>query len=327
MYTDMLNQIFLLVKDFISIINTVVMIFITVFGNFGILKGPSEATPITFQDEDSVQMSFIALADTQALPLGYHQYLLENAFTDIENSGLDFDGLVIAGDISELGETNSYEIIWEAIDNSTIDKAILSTGNHDIRIAYQWHTDYINRKAEEYLGIEIENAYYSYDLNGYTFVVMNSDAWQLEKAIISDEQLAFLDSELARATKDGKPAFVICHQPLTDTHGLPTDWAGADLGEDSPEVLEILRKYENVFYLNGHLHDGITENSLEVFDEEKGVYSINLPAFGKENDFGEFLQMGLGAYVEVYGDRVVFTARDFAAGDALEGYTRTFMLK
>lgn len=325
--TAMLSQIFLLVKDMVSIINTVVMIFITVFGNFGIISGPSEATPITFRDESSVQMSFVALADTQALPLGYHQYLLENAFKDIENSGLDFDALVIAGDISELGEENSYEIVWEAIDNSTIDKVLLSTGNHDIRFAYEWHTEYITGKAEEYLDIEIENAYYSCDVNGYTFIVMNSDAWQFEKAIISDKQLAFIDSELARATADGKPAFVICHQPLTDTHGLPTDWAGADLGEDSAEVLEILTKYKNVFYLNGHLHDGITANSLEVFDEEKGVYSINLPAFGKENDFGEFLQMGLGAYVEVYGDSVVFTARDFAAGDALEGYTRTFILK
>lgn len=325
--TDMLSQIFALVKDIITVINLFVMIIITALGNLGIISGPSEATPITFEDEGNVKMSFVALADTQALPLGYHQYLLENAFTDIENSDLDFDALVIAGDISELGEENSYEIIWEAIDNSVIDKAILSTGNHDIRFAYKWHTEYINAKAEEYLGIEIENAYYSYDVNGYTFIVMNSDAWQFEKAIISDEQLAFLDSELARATKNGKPAFVICHQPLTDTHGLPTDWEGADLGEDSPQVREILTKYENVFYLNGHLHDGITENSLEVFDEEKGVYSVNLPAFGKENDFGEFLQMGLGAYVEVYSDRVIFTARDFAAGDALEGYTRTFMLK
>ena len=156
---------------------------------------------------------------------------------------------------------------------------------------------------------------------------MNSDAWQLEKAVISDEQLEFLDSELERGTKDGKPAFVICHQPLTDTHGLPEVWENGDLGKDSPEVRAVMTKYKNVFYLNGHLHDGVYERSLEVLDEENGVYSINLPAYGPENDYGKYLQPGLGDYVEVYDDRVVFTARDFAAGKSLEGYTKTFELK
>ena len=88
----------------------------------------------------------------------------------------------------------------------------------------------------------------------------------------------------------------------------------------------VLEKYKNVFYINGHLHDGVYENSLEVLNEENGVYSINLPAYGRENDYGEFLQDGLGTYVEVYDDEVIFTARDFKAGKSLEGYTKTFEL-
>ena len=60
---------------------------------------------------------------------------------------------------------------------------------------------------------------------------------------------------------------------------------------------------------------------------KKREYSINLPAYGKENDYGPFSQQGLGVYVETYSDRVVFTARDFFKGNNLDGYTYTFYLK
>ncbi len=320
-------QIFSIINSAFSLINSLIMVIITILSAAGVLTGPSTETPMTFKNEDEVKMSFVAYADTQVLPFGYHKFMLENGFSDIENSGLSFDALVVAGDLTEMSDDASYDILWNAIEDSEFDKVILSTGNHDIRFDFSGRSDYIMSKNEEYLGIDIDKYYFSYDVNGYTFIVMNSDKWELEQAHISADQLTFLDSELAKATADGKPTFVINHQPLAYTHGLPTDWAGADIGKQSDQVLEILTKYENVFFLNGHLHDGITENSLEVLDEEKGVYSVNLPSFGKENDFGEFLQAGLGAYVEVYEDEVVFTARDFAAGEALEGYTKTFTLK
>lgn len=175
---------------------------LTLFSNFGIMAGPSTVKPITSKDVNSVNMSFVAYADPQILPFGYHSYYLDCGFEDIENSGMNFDALVIAGILTENG----------------------------------------------------------------------------------------------------------------------------DLGEDSEEAREILVKNENVFLLSGHLHDGISEKSLEVLNEENGVYSINLPAYGRPNEVGEFRQMGLGAYVEVYDKEVVFTSRDFAAGAELEGYSMSFDL-
>ena len=87
-----------------------------------------------------------------------------------------------------------------------------------------------------------------------------------------------------------------------------------------------------------HVYDAIGSGKLYTYGpiihnkevtkdlEEKGVYSINLPAYGRENDYGKFLQSGLGAFVEVYDDSVVFTARDFCAGETLENMTYTFEL-
>ncbi len=318
-----------IINSVIGIVQTFLGIVLSVCLGFGIITGPSTAEPIEFENSEECLMSFVALADTHVRETKINTYYLECGFNDMANTDEEFDAVVIAGDLTEFGDGISYEALWDKLDASIFaEKAILlASGNHDIRIAYEYQTEMIMNKASEYLDMEIDKPYYSYDVEGYTFVVLGSDKWQLEKAVISDEQLNFLDSELARATKDGKPAFVICHQPLSDTHGLPEVWKNGDMGEDSAAVREILTKYQNVFYINGHLHDGVYEKSLEVLDEAKGVYSINLPAYGRENDYGEFRQPGLGDFVEVYADRVVFTARDFRAGENLEGMTYTFDLK
>lgn len=311
----------------IAVISNILTIIFAFTNLFGGTVQHSDANPIKFVDPDNCKMAFVAFADTHIRDTAFQPHLFECGLADIDNAENEFDALVIAGDITEAGDGPSYDITWNLLNNCSISEKniLLATGNHDIRLAYDYQTQMIMGKAAEYLNTEIDKPYYSYEVNGYTFVVMGSDEWQLEKAVISDEQLAFIDSKLAEA--DGEPVFVVCHQPLANTHGLPEVWKNGDLGEDSEAVRAVLTKYENVYYLNGHLHDGVYEKSLEVLDEEKGVYSINLPSFGKENDYGKFLQNGLGTYVEVYDDSVVFTARDFVKGENLEGCTYTFDIK
>ncbi len=316
-----------LLGSVIQVITNILTIIFSFTSLFGGTIQHSDANPIKFVDPDNCKMAFVAFSDTHLRDTAFQPHLFECGLEDIDAAETQFDALIIAGDISEMGDAPSYDVTWKALENSEIGKkpVLLATGNHDIRLAYEYQTEMIMGKASEYLGIEIDKPYYSYEVKGYKFIVMGSDEWQFEKAVISDEQLAFLDSELAEA--DGKPAFVICHQPLAETHGLPEVWKNGDLGEDSAAVKEVLMKHKNVFYLNGHLHDGVYEKSLEIFDAENGVYSINLPAFGKDNDYGKFAQTGLGTYVEVYEDSVVFTPRDFARGEYLEDYTYTFEIK
>ena len=321
-----INEIPSIFNQALGIVNTFMQIILSVLMAFGVITGPATDDPIVLKDEENVNLAIVAFADTHIRPTGISPYNFECALDDIENSDVDFDAFLIAGDLSELGDDISYELMWDALDKTEIDNILLATGNHDVRVVYDLRTEQIIDKTNSFLGTEIDKPYYSYDINGYTFIVMGSDSRLFEKAVISDEQLAFIDAELERATKDGKPAFVMCHQPLENTHGLPEVWKNGGIGEQSEKVREILVKYKNVFFLNGHLHDGVYENSLEILDEEKGVYSVNLPAFGKENDYGKFLQPGLGTYFEIYDDEVVFTARDFRAGKSLEGCTKSFEL-
>ncbi len=311
-----------MISQLFKIINSFLFVIYSLF-----TPAPSQAEPITFHNPESVQMSFVAYADPQIMPFGYHQVYHENSFEDITNSGVSFDAFVIAGDLTENTDGPSYDIYWDIMDKAPIENIILASGNHDLRFNYRNNLEMIMGKVEEYIGVSTDKPYYSYTVNGYTFIVLGSEKMLLDEAYISDEQLAFLDSELAAATQNGKPAFVICHQPLTYTHGTPTTAVGnGDLGEQSPQVREILEKHTNVFFLTGHLHDGVSEKSLEILNEENGVYSLNLPAFGRANEVGEFRQMGLGTYAEVYDDEIIFTVRDFVKGYNLKGCTMIFTL-
>lgn len=323
----MFSQISAIASQVGVIITTFCKLGLAIAVMFGMVAPPSTAEPIEFKDSENVKMSAVFFSDTHVRDTGFSEYFLQNGFKDIENSEEAFDAFVLVGDVSEFGDKVSYDIAWNTIENyCPVQTVMLVTGNHDIRLDYDGQTEMFREKQSEYLGTEIEKPYYSYDVNGYTFIVLGSDEWQFEKMTLSAEQLSFVDSELARATENGKPAFVVCHEPLENTHGLPEVWKNGGIGEQSDELFAVLTKYKNVFYLNGHLHDGVYERSLEVLNEENGVYSVNLPAFGKANDYGEILQSGLGTYMEVYENEVVFTARDFKQGKALDGYTRSFTL-
>ncbi len=287
--------------------------FVAIFISLGWMVGPSTENPITFKDSDDVKLSFVTVSDIHVMGESYTKFYFESLFKDLSNTDEKFDAVVMAGDLTEMGFNCEYDNFFDVLDNQTVTKnLIIATGNHDVRYAYKKNKPIIMNKVEEYLGIDTKGeSFYSYDLNGYTFIVMGSEKQVFERAYISERQLAFLDSELQRATAEGKPAFVICHQPLKETHGLPEVWKTGDLGDQSQQVRDVLTKYKNVFYINGHLHDGMYDRSVEKLAEN--VYSINLPTYGKTNDFG-VKDKGIGYYVEVYDNEVLFTGRNFQKG-------------
>jgi hypothetical protein len=105
-------------------------------------------------------------------------------------------------------------------------------------------------------------------------------------------------------------------------------WKTGDMGEQSDEVRAVMEKYNNVFFINGHLHGGICDYVEEILSEEKGVVSLSIPSYRKPNNFG-IRDCGTGYYCCVYDDRVEFTARNFINGKPVTGeYTKfTYKLK
>ena len=200
--------------------------------------------PIEFLDGDNVRVSFASIADTHLVDNEAATVNLNNFFTDLANSKNRFDAVLMAGDIAEYGRNKEYKRFFRVFDNFKNDyKLFITMGNHDVRFTFGKNQKIIMKKVEEYLGIKTNGkSFYSYDINGYTFIVIGTEKRVLEKAHITKEQIDFLDKELKRATKDGKPAFVMCHQAFAETHGLPEVWKTGDMGEQNDDVRAVMEK-------------------------------------------------------------------------------------
>ncbi len=294
---------------------------------------PATDDPIKSLDPQNVKLTAVLWGDTQVSDyMPERQKNVLAACGDVNNSAEEIDALIIAGDIAENGKAAEYMLVRDDLKTiSTVKNILPATGNHDIRLRLFSQT--VKRFAEFAAAVnpelQLDRLYYSYEVNGYKFIVLGSARTVFEEAYIDDDELCWLDAELASAVSDGKPAFVIVHQPLKLTHDLPNAWnspfdfAGS-IGEQSDAVTEILNKYDNVFLLTGHLHSGLGDNN---FEQIGNFVSVNVPSVGIVSKDGGYEAAGTGYMIEVYENRVVFRARNFAAGTYLPEFDREFPVK
>ncbi len=245
---------------------------------------------------------------------------LERGLRDINRLGSD--AVIVAGDLTNYGDEASVKYFYDIMQKSCDTKNwVVAAGNHEIGHPEEFTNEEARQNFvkyhNEYTGLGIENAYYSVDVDGYTFVVMcdqSPDNW--DSCDIYEDQLAFLDAELARATADGKPAFVVCHVPVEGVNGQDQIYENGGLKEYSIPVRNILEKYENIFFISGHVHTGIngyiSEDlfGISCVEELNGVTYVNLPTYGIVNRYG-IPWNGMGFQMEVYEDEVIFRARKF----------------
>ena len=291
---------------------------------YDVIYEVSEDEPVVFESSADVKLSFAAIADTHLPNRESAEKNLENAFVDVLNSKERIDVLLLAGDIADYGLKKEYDRFFRVfLKYKDKLKLFVTMGNHDARFFFRTASKAVNSNIEKLLDIDLQGkTYYSYDVNGYTFIVLCTEKAVLEKAYISPEQIRFFDEELKRATKDNKPCFVMCHQPFAFTHGLPEVWKTGDMGEQNDEVRAVMEKYKNVFFINGHLHGGVCSYVEEVLNEENNVISISIPGYRKENNFG-ITDAGVGYICEVYENKVLFRARNFLTGRYVSGdYTK-----
>lgn len=278
--------------------------------------GPSTETPITVKNPDNVQATMAIIADPQISNYLFARYpIFKAASEDLHNSEAKFDALIGVGDIAENGLSVEYQLVYDGI--SGLDtRYIMATGNHDIRLRlYKQSLNTFSHFANTLNGDDSMDCFhFSERINDYKVIVLGSDRTEFEEAYISDAQLEWLDSEVA--AEEGKPVFVILHQPLKATHNVEVAWnspfeGGGTVGAQSDALKGILSKYENVFLISGHLHSGFGPDSYNNVD---GIHSINLPSLTIDNKDGTYNNPGTGYIMEVYENEVIFRARDFAQG-------------
>ncbi len=315
-----------------SIIYKLISMLMSILLSTGAIALPSADEPIN-QAMSGTYMSFIALGDTQVCNYNpTREKALIASVEDISNSSCPVNALVVAGDIAENGFQDEYDRVYDDLKKTGIKNFIFSAGNHDIRLR-----DY-EQCSERFLNLQnslnpadkaVDKLYYTYKVNGCTFIVMASERSDFEDATITIRQTKWLKEQLDIAAVDGKPVFVVLHYPLKDTHGLPDTWSNSlwesgSIGDDSDTVLEILNEYDNVILITGHLHTGFGQFSYEKIGN---IDSVNVPSIGIKNKDGDYNDNGTGYFVEVSPSQVLFRARDFAKGKFLPDYDITIDLK
>ncbi|GEM_PF-402057 len=274
------------------------------------------------ENSDKIKLHFVAWGDPQVSNYLKERepFLISSAKDVKENKTGRIDALVLAGDITENSIPDEWSWVYDDIKDMGVKNYINATGNHDIRMheydtakaSFVNFTNDLNRRAGSKL--RIKKLSYSYTIRGFKFIVLGSDEILLEEAELSDKQLKWLDKELKSAQKKHHPTFVIAHQPLKDTHGLPDTWGTAiksagSIGAQSDKLKKIMNKYPNTIFITGHLHTGFSKKY--TYQKIGNIHSVNLPSLGVENKDGDYNENGIGYMVEVYNNEVVFRARNF----------------
>ncbi len=296
----------------------------------GTVAPPSTENPIKPKDADNVNLVFAALADPQISNYMFDRYKVFGAAMEDLHASERMDAVILAGDVAENGLAEEYQLVYDGLSGIEGARYISATGNHDIRLrAYSQSKARFNAFANALNNNvdPVSEFHFTERVNGYKFIVMGSDKSAFEEANISDEQVAWLDSEVK--AENGAPTFVILHQPLKLTHDLPNTWGNGtnpnagSVGDQSDAIKEVLTKYENVVLITGHLHTGFGEASYETIGS---LHMVNVPSLCIDNKDGQYNGSGLGYIVEVYDDEIIFRARNLETGEWLTDYDEVITL-
>lgn len=322
------------IKTFTAILMSILNFFtMPIFGDY-----TAETKPI---DSDNCRLNISAISDIHMKDSIFRSFMFTFGLHDMENSEEEIDLLVCAGDLTDHGEKEEWEMLAKTFSQYTPAKEIiLAQGNHDTWTedeGYNLARDYFIEYNNKITGRNTEKEYYSTKVNGYTFIVLASED-DRTSMYMSDEQLEWLAAEMEKASKDGLPVFIVCHWPLNQTHGLPVTWGEDDMepddggiGDQSAAVEAILKKYNNVFMINGHIHNGFSNerqagiNGYVSVESDGSLHSVNLPSYMYMTPRGRVAN-GTGYQLEVYDDRVEIRARSFSAGVWYTDYNTTIPL-
>ena len=242
----------------------------------------------------------------------------------------DNDVLVLLGDNTMNGQVIetlfAYGLVCRFFDSKSV---ISAPGNHDMDTSENTNGtfDTLSKRfvtmRNGFFGNDGNKVYFSREENGYKFIVLGGEGRTEEdgKQIISDEQLDWLENELAAAADSGKPCFIVNHYLVYGRNG-GRSYANFNITDQNDRLTEILETSGvRTFYFCGHSHYGVSDDSVQT---TKNVTYINLPATGNPGNYypanEDCGKDGIGMQMEVYENSVVLRFRNYLTGQWLDGY-------
>ena len=252
-----------------------------------------------------------ALADIQPKNRD-HKEAFEIAVTDINDNVPNIDLAIVAGDIVNETDEETFDWYVQTRDGSYIQEWYEIIGNHDLK------TD-MGELFREKLREEVN---YSIIKGNILFIFM-SDSERGKATEISDEVFSWW-KDLVVNNQD-KIIVVTTHAPLEDS-GIPFSSFKDRQIINSERFTNVLKEYNVDLWLSGHLHlpQGIMNNIVEKdkFDGTIFVHisSIRPEIMGLKESESRVLTFACGS------DKVLIRARNHKDGRFVSNQNRVFRL-
>lgn len=197
-------------------------------------------------------LTFVQISDSH---IGFHQApntnpeaTLKMAVDAVNALPVQPQFVIHTGDVTHLSKPAQYDSAKQILGTLRAPLMVIP-GEHDV-IGDDGLKTYFANFARK----DAPAGWYSFDLGGAHYLAI-VNVFNFEKmGLIGNEQLDWIRKDLA-AQKTSTPLVVFGHVPLYTVYE-PWGW----LTEDGAQVISMLRRFDNVTVLNGHIHQ-ILEHS------------------------------------------------------------------
>lgn len=258
-----------------------------------------------------------------------HPQDLSHGLVDLKAVRPDASGLLMVGDIVNSGTEREWNEIY-AVMNDRADilppTVAAAIGNHESYAAGGWPV-----LRDRFLDFaDRDKVYGEYVLQGsggeLPVLVIGQEYARQPEVPMSAEQIAWLSERLDHWSAQRKQVLVISHFPLGDTHSASWIPWYHNAYQYNDLLTEMLADHPNAVMLNGHTHYPAEFGDWAVQrrtadGHPDGFWAANTLAMHVEWDARGENTSGIreivtrdinrGLTIDVYGDRMVITARDF----------------
>ncbi len=259
-------------------------------------------------------MNFAITSDTHFTNNWINENFL-SALDDAKSLDNDLTAMFVLGDLSDNGisaahpENSDLDNYYDWRDSYEYKNSkgeqipiISIMGNHDVRGPFsEGYPESSYAPAVEYY-IQREGGgalHFDKWINGYHFIFLNTDKYHSDNCYLSEETLLWLDQKLGE-NEDGKPIFVMIHQPLGVVHTMEGS---------SVTFEEVIAKHPTAIVSSGHTHAHF--GTAKITNDGNGVY-VNQPAM--------VVASVQYYFVEVYEGGVIYRARQASNDSWLVDY-------
>lgn len=251
-----------------------------------------------------------------------------------------------SGDFTTNAKLSEYKQHYEILEKNQVEgrNFLTALGNHDVRWLCNpkneesgtnreistcpeghvnqnlWRERYLEFNAP-YMGDDWngEDVFHKQWVNGYLFIVINTELDLKDWAYISEKQIQWLD-ETMQESDPKQPVFIAMHQVLEDT----AEYIQGDLiGAQDERLKEVLSKYGNAVIFTGHIHS--SADRAKVYAGEWG-HLMDMTSYSYVYTKGGDRRNQISYQVEVYKEEIVIKVRDHVAGVWIEEYEQRFSL-